>query len=111
MLRLKNIKIRDILSSCVWIVYLIECNDGSLYCGVTTDLDRRIEEHNSGKGSKYTRGRTPVKLRACLGKLLKCEAYRIERYIKSLSSEKKINALRRLRPEKFVKASKKRKRK
>lgn len=43
-------------------VYIIECDDGSLYTGYTTDVARRIEEHDAGEGAKYTRGRTPVKL-------------------------------------------------
>ena len=44
-------------------IYIIECSDGSLYTGYTTDVERRVEEHNSGEGAKYTRGRGPVKLR------------------------------------------------
>ena len=43
-------------------VYLLECADMSYYCGYTSDLKRRIDEHNSGNGGKYTRARTPVKL-------------------------------------------------
>lgn len=43
-------------------VYVLECADGSLYTGYTTDLERRIGEHNDGTGAKYTRGRTPVEL-------------------------------------------------
>ena len=43
-------------------VYILECADGSLYTGYTTDPDRRVEEHNAGTGAKYTRGRTPVEL-------------------------------------------------
>jgi putative endonuclease len=43
-------------------VYLVHCNDGSLYCGYTTDLNKRIEAHNTGKGAKYTNKRRPVKL-------------------------------------------------
>lgn len=42
--------------------YMLRCNDNSIYSGYTTDLDRRLEVHNSGKGSKYTRARLPVKL-------------------------------------------------
>lgn len=42
--------------------YLLRCADGSLYCGWTNDLDRRLKAHNAGRGSKYTRSRTPVKL-------------------------------------------------
>lgn len=46
-----------------WFVYLVKCNDDTLYAGITTDLSRRIEEHNnSPKGAKYTRVRRPVSL-------------------------------------------------
>ena len=44
-------------------VYIVECSDGTLYTGYTTDVDRRVSEHNAGEGAKYTRGRTPVELR------------------------------------------------
>ncbi|MDL5362833.1 GIY-YIG nuclease family protein [Halalkalicoccus sp. NIPERK01] len=43
-------------------VYVLECADGSLYTGYTTDVERRLAEHNAGDGAKYTRGRTPVTL-------------------------------------------------
>jgi putative endonuclease len=43
-------------------VYILECSDGTLYTGYTTDIDRRIRRHNAGKGSRYTRSRTPVRL-------------------------------------------------
>ena len=43
-------------------VYLLRCSDGTLYCGWTTDLDKRLQAHNSGKGAKYTRSRLPVEL-------------------------------------------------
>lgn len=46
-----------------WFVYILECKDGSLYTGITDDVQRRLEMHNSGKGAKYTRGRGPVQLR------------------------------------------------
>ncbi|WP_247003535.1 GIY-YIG nuclease family protein [Halosolutus gelatinilyticus] len=45
------------------VVYVLECADGTLYTGYTTDLDRRVDEHNAGDGAKYTRGRMPVELR------------------------------------------------
>ena len=46
-----------------WFVYLLRCADGTLYAGITTDLDRRLAEHNAGKaGAKYTRARRPVTL-------------------------------------------------
>lgn len=43
-----------------WFVYLVKCNDGSLYCGITNDLNKRVDKHNSGKGAKYTSTRRPV---------------------------------------------------
>ena len=43
-------------------VYVLECADGSFYTGYTTDVERRVAEHNAGEGAKYTRGRTPVEL-------------------------------------------------
>jgi putative endonuclease len=42
------------------VVYVLECADGTFYTGYTTDLERRVAEHDSGTGAKYTRGRTPV---------------------------------------------------
>ena len=46
----------------MWYTYIIRCKDGTLYTGVTTDLSRRIKEHNNKKGGRYTRTRLPVKL-------------------------------------------------
>lgn len=43
-------------------IYVVECADGTLYTGYTTDVERRVEEHNVGEGARYTRGRTPVEL-------------------------------------------------
>ena len=45
-----------------WIVYILECGDGTLYTGITDDLQRRLRAHAAGKGAKYTRGRGPLKL-------------------------------------------------
>jgi putative endonuclease len=45
-----------------WLVYILECNDKTLYTGITNDLKKRLEQHNHGKdGAKYTRVRRPVK--------------------------------------------------
>lgn len=49
--------------SASWFVYMVECSDGSLYTGVTNDLERRLQEHNEGTASRYTRSRRPVRLR------------------------------------------------
>ena len=46
----------------MFFVYLLRCSDNSLYCGWTTDLEKRIEAHNSGRGAKYTKSRRPVEL-------------------------------------------------
>ncbi|SDJ60150.1 GIY-YIG nuclease family protein [Streptococcus gallolyticus] len=43
-------------------MYVVECADGTLYTGYTTNVEKRIKTHNSGKGAKYTRSRLPVKL-------------------------------------------------
>ena len=45
-----------------WYVYIVACRDGSLYTGITTDLDKRIAAHNAGTGAKYTAARRPVRL-------------------------------------------------
>jgi len=46
----------------MWCVYIIECKDSSLYTGITMNIERRLKEHNSKKGGKYTKVRHPVKL-------------------------------------------------
>lgn len=45
-----------------WVLYVVRCRDGSLYCGITNHLARRLEQHNAGRGARYTRGRGPVEL-------------------------------------------------
>lgn len=45
-----------------WWVYLLECGDGTLYTGITNDVERRLAMHQAGKGARYTRGRGPIKL-------------------------------------------------
>lgn len=46
-----------------WVLYILECKDGTLYTGITDDLQRRLHAHAAGKGAKYTRGRGPFVLR------------------------------------------------
>ena len=43
-----------------WMVYMLQCADNSFYTGITTDLHRRVQQHNNGTGAKYTRSRRPV---------------------------------------------------
>lgn len=50
------------MSEKIWFAYILRCGDGSLYTGITTDVEARLEVHRSGKGAKYTRGRGPLEL-------------------------------------------------
>ncbi len=71
-------------------VYILECSDNTLYTGWTTNIERRLEEHNSGIGAKYTRGRCPVKLRYVEEFASKEEALSREFAIKQLRRSEKI---------------------
>ncbi|PIQ81933.1 MAG: endonuclease [Candidatus Omnitrophica bacterium CG11_big_fil_rev_8_21_14_0_20_64_10] len=73
---------------------MVRCADGALYSGVTTDLDRRLREHNAGRGSACTRARRPVRLvyrKRCVGR---GSALRQEAGLKRLSRRKKEGLLR-----------------
>ncbi|MEL7609994.1 MAG: GIY-YIG nuclease family protein [Bacillota bacterium] len=70
-------------------VYLVRCRDGTLYCGYTVDISRRLRAHNAGLGAKYTRSRLPVTL-AYLEQLpSKSAALRRENELKKLSRAQK----------------------
>ena len=45
-----------------WYLYILRCKDGTLYTGITTDVEKRFQTHQIGKGAKYTRGRAPLQL-------------------------------------------------
>ncbi|MGM0603789.1 MAG: GIY-YIG nuclease family protein [Bacillota bacterium] len=70
-------------------VYIIECRDGTFYTGYTTDVERRLEEHNSGEGAKYTRGRYPVELRYTEAFASRSSAQKKEYEIKQLPRNEK----------------------
>ena len=75
-------------------VYILECADGTYYTGITTDITRRIEEHNhSPKGAKYTRARRPVILRYHEEHLGKSQALKREMAIKKMKRSAKINLM------------------
>jgi putative endonuclease len=78
-----------------WSVYIVECADNSLYCGVTTDLDVRLQKHNQGTASRYTRSRRPVVLAAVRDNLDKSAAFKLEHRIKQLPAGQKIAALKK----------------
>ncbi len=71
-------------------VYMIQCADGTIYTGWTTDLDGRMIAHNSGTGAKYTRGRGPVSLLYSEAFESKGDALRREQQIKKLTRKKKL---------------------
>jgi len=74
-----------------WFVYIVECCDGTLYTGITTELNRRIEEHNSSeKGAKYTKSRRPVKLIHVELTENRSLASKMESEIKKLSRSEKL---------------------
>ncbi|MBM7588171.1 putative endonuclease [Bacillus pakistanensis] len=79
------------------IFYVLECKDGSYYGGYTTNIDRRIKEHNEGKGAKYTRARKPVELVHSRGYSSKREAMQAEYAFKQLSRIKKEQFLAEMR--------------
>ena len=78
----------------VYYLYIIECADKTLYTGITVDIDRRIQEHNSSKlGAKYTKARRPVKLVYSKKFHNRSSATKEETRIKSLTREKKIKLI------------------
>lgn len=70
-------------------VYILRCNDGSLYTGWTVNLTKRLTSHNAGQGAKYTRSRRPVVLVYSEAYNTKAEAMRREKQIKMLTREQK----------------------
>lgn len=82
-----------------WSTYLLKCSDGTLYCGVTKNMENRLTKHNEGTASKYTRSRLPVELAAVKEHLTKREAYQLEYRIKKTPTHKKIATLNDWNPE------------
>ena len=73
-----------------WVLYILECKDGTLYTGITDDLDRRLSVHGTAKGAKYTRGRGPFILRYTENCEDHSHALRRELQVKSLSRQQKL---------------------
>ena len=74
-------------------IYILKCNDGSLYTGWTNNLERRVKAHNAGKGAKYTKSRRPVELVYFEAFSTKQEAMRREWEIKQLSRVEKCKLI------------------
>ena len=79
----------------MWYLYILRCKDGSLYTGITTDVEKRLEAHRAGKGAKYTRGRGPLELvyREECGD--HSDALRREAEIKRLPREEKLKLIKK----------------
>lgn len=74
-----------------WTVYILQCADDSLYTGITTDLARRVDEHETGvKGARYTNGRGPFQLMYQAHCKNRAEASKLETSIKALSRTRKL---------------------
>lgn len=72
-----------------WSLYVLKCNDGTLYTGITNDLPRRVKQHNEGTASRYTRSRLPARVvfhEQCRNK---SHALKKEFFVKSMTREKK----------------------
>jgi len=73
-----------------WLVYLLECSDGSYYAGITNRLEHRLAAHNSGDGARYTRARRPVTLLATQDHPDRSEASKAEARLKKLPRSEKL---------------------
>jgi len=78
-------------SSGEYILYILKCNDGTFYTGITNDLQNRLKTHRAGKGSKYVRARLPVKL-----------VYQESGYDKSTAAKREYEVKRWSRREKII---------
>ena len=81
-----------------WFVYVLQCSDGSYYTGVTTDLNRRLKEHNSSnRGAKYTRTRRPVEIIYSLEYEDKSSAQKFEYRFKQLTRKQKEEVINKVK--------------
>ena len=76
-----------------WFVYIVRCSDGTLYTGITTDLQKRVTAHNSKRGAKYTSTRTPVTLVWSQPSESRSTASKEEHRIKQLSRTEKLTLI------------------
>jgi putative endonuclease len=82
-----------------WFVYLLRCSDNTLYCGVTTDVERRVKEHNNGTASKYTRVKRPVTLEVSITFPDRGTALRVEHAVKQKPAKEKLAFLKEMNVE------------
>ena len=79
-----------------WYLYVVLCNDTSLYTGITTDIKRRVSQHNSGRGAKYTKGRGPVVLVHVRQYKNRSDASKAESKFKKLRRTKKLQIVQNI---------------
>lgn len=77
-----------------WLLYILKCRDNTLYTGITTDVSRRVRQHNSGIASHYTRSRLPVKLIFSEPCRSRSQALKKEYAMKRLSRKEKEEYIR-----------------
>jgi putative endonuclease len=78
-----------------WFVYILRCGDDSLYTGITTDLERRLREHNAGTAARYTRSRLPARLVYHEPQATRSLALRREAALKALTRAEKLALIRK----------------
>ena len=84
-----------VIVTSAWYLYIVQCKDGSLYTGITTDIIKRIKSHNNGRGSKYTRSRLPVELKFLKEYKNRSEASKAEYQTKRLTRKEKLKLINR----------------
>lgn len=77
----------------MWFVYILKCSDGTLYTGITNNLNKRITDHNKGRGAKYTRSRRPVVLMTSFEAENRSKASKEEYRIKQLIRKQKLELI------------------
>ena len=78
----------------MWILYIIQCNDNSLYIGITNNLKNRIEAHSNGKGAKYTRGKGPFQILYTESYMSRSSASKREYVLKQLTLNEKLSLIK-----------------
>ena len=76
-----------------WVLYVLRCGDGSLYCGITNQLERRLKQHRAGVGARYTRGRGPLEVMVSWAYACRSEALKAESAFKRLSRKEKLRRI------------------
>jgi putative endonuclease len=78
----------------VWLLYILQCADGTLYTGITNNLELRLEKHTLGTGAKYTKGRGPFKVIYTEECTDRSEASKREREVKGMSRVEKLGLVK-----------------